>query len=125
IKFYQRQRASLGRPVSDGWCAHTFREKFGEWPDGLSSFPMEISPEVSNYIKHKLIRFAKGRQRTQRTIEKLQATIPLSQERGERSEMPIDTEAWRIMQAKQQLQKNINSLSQQDENSSCSERPLA
>lgn len=112
IKFYQRQRASLGRPVSDGWCAHTFREKFGEWPDGLSSFPMEISPEVSNYIKHKLIRFAKGRQRTQRTIEKLQATIPLSQERGERSEMPIGTEAWRIMQAKQQLQKNINSLSQ-------------
>ncbi|EKM3463849.1 DEAD/DEAH box helicase [Escherichia coli] len=112
IKFYQRQRASLGRPVSDGWCAHTFREKFGEWPDGLSSFPMEISPEVSNYIKHKLIRFAKGRQRTQRTIEKLQATVPLSQERGERSEMPIGTEAWRIMQAKQQLQKNINSLSQ-------------
>lgn len=62
IKFYQRQRVSQGKkPVSDGWCAHTFREKFGEWPNYLSDFPMEITPEVSNYIRHKLIRYAKGK----------------------------------------------------------------
>ncbi|EAP3745182.1 DEAD/DEAH box helicase [Salmonella enterica subsp. enterica serovar Abaetetuba] len=61
IKFYQRQRTSMGRPISDGWCAHTFREKFNEWPNNLSDFPMEITPEVSNYIRHKLIRFAKGK----------------------------------------------------------------
>ncbi len=112
IKFYQRQRASLGRPVSDGWCAHTFREKFGEWPDGLSNFPMEITPEVNNYIRHKLIRFAKGHQRVQKVTENAQTTIDLSQERDERREIPAGSEAWHIMQAKHQLQKNINSLSQ-------------
>ncbi|EHP9864081.1 DEAD/DEAH box helicase [Escherichia coli] len=112
IKFYQRQRASLGRPVSDGWCAHTFREKFGEWPDGLSSFPMEITPEVSNYIKHKLIRFARGRQRAQKVIQKSQALLPLSPELSEPRGMPEGSESWQIMQAKQQLQKNRNSLSQ-------------
>ena len=63
IKFYQRQRTSMGKPISDGWCAHTFREKFNEWPNGLSDFPMEITPEVNNYIRHKLIKFAKGRVR--------------------------------------------------------------
>jgi len=63
IKFYQRQRASMGKPVSDGWCAHTFRDKFNEWPNDLSNFPMEITPEVSNYIKHKRIAFAKGKEK--------------------------------------------------------------
>lgn len=63
IKFYQRQRTSMGKPISDGWCAHTFREKFNEWPNGLSDFPMEITPEVNNYIRHKLIKFAKGREK--------------------------------------------------------------
>ncbi|OLL07528.1 reverse gyrase [Klebsiella pneumoniae subsp. pneumoniae] len=63
IKFYQRQRESMGSPVSDGWCSHTFRDKFGEWPNGLSDFPMEVTPVVANYIKHKQIAFAKARQR--------------------------------------------------------------
>lgn len=60
IKFYQRQRVSLGKkPVSDAWCAHTFRERFGEWPNGLSDYPMDITPTVSNFIKHKRISFAR------------------------------------------------------------------
>ncbi|CNH89264.1 DEAD/DEAH box helicase [Yersinia massiliensis] len=65
IKFYQRQRTSMGKPVSDGWCSHTFHDKFSEWPNGLSDFPMEITPEVSNFIKHKRIAFAKGREKSQ------------------------------------------------------------
>ncbi|WON77811.1 DEAD/DEAH box helicase [Serratia sp. UGAL515B_01] len=68
IKFYQRQRASMGKPVSDGWCSHTFRDKFGEWPNNLSDFPMEITPEVSSYIKHKLIKFAKGREKSAHSV---------------------------------------------------------
>ncbi|EFV3273712.1 DEAD/DEAH box helicase, partial [Escherichia coli] len=112
IKFYQRQRASLGRPVSDGWCAHTFREKFGEWPDGLSSFPMEITPEVSNYIRHKFIRFARGRSRAEKMTEKSPEALSLSLLHGVRSGVPEGSESWQIMQAKQQLQKNRNSLSQ-------------
>ncbi|CNL23580.1 DEAD/DEAH box helicase [Yersinia enterocolitica] len=63
IKFYQRQRSSMGKPVSDGWCSHTFHDKFSEWPNGLSDFPMEITPEVNSYIKHKRISFAKGREK--------------------------------------------------------------
>lgn len=64
IKFYQRQRQSMGKPVNDGWCAHTFFDKFGAWPNNLSDYPMEITPEVSNFIKHKQIAFAKGRQKS-------------------------------------------------------------
>ncbi|ECO1060436.1 DEAD/DEAH box helicase [Salmonella enterica subsp. enterica serovar Senftenberg] len=67
IKFYQRQRVSLGKkPVSDAWCAHTFRERFGEWPNGLSDYPMDITPTVSNFIKHKRISFAKRIEKEQR-----------------------------------------------------------
>lgn len=61
IKGYQRQRAMKGKPLSDGWCAHTFRDKFGEWPNGLSNFPMETGPEVWGYIKSKFIAFSKSR----------------------------------------------------------------
>ncbi|WP_324029291.1 ATP-dependent helicase [Pantoea sp. JZ2] len=62
IKGYQRFRAMSGKkPVSDGWCAHTFREKFGEWPNGLSDYPMETGPEVAGYIKAKFIAFSKSR----------------------------------------------------------------
>ncbi|MEG1226214.1 MAG: DEAD/DEAH box helicase, partial [Hafnia sp.] len=67
IKFYQRQRAAQGKPVSDGWCAHTFKDKFGTWPNGLQDYPMEITPEVNNYIKWKQIAFAKGREKSKRT----------------------------------------------------------
>ncbi|EBX0691158.1 ATP-dependent helicase [Salmonella enterica subsp. enterica serovar Tennessee] len=61
IKGYQRQRAMKGKPLSDGWCAHTFRDKFGEWPNGLSNFPIETGPEVLDYIKSKFIAFSKSR----------------------------------------------------------------
>ncbi|ENU2133172.1 DEAD/DEAH box helicase family protein [Salmonella enterica] len=61
IKGYQRQRAMKGKPLSDGWCAHTFRDKFGEWPNGLSNFPMETGPEVWGYIRSKFIAFSKSR----------------------------------------------------------------
>ncbi|HDL7019535.1 DEAD/DEAH box helicase [Yersinia intermedia] len=69
IKFYQRQRSSMGKPVSDGWCSHTFHDKFSEWPNGLSDFPMEITPEVSSYIKHKRISFAKGREKLKPPVQ--------------------------------------------------------
>lgn len=67
IKFYQRQRAAQGKPVSDGWCAHTFKDKFGTWPNGLQDYPMEITPEVNNYIKWKQIAFAKDREKSKST----------------------------------------------------------
>ncbi|EBH7155099.1 DEAD/DEAH box helicase [Salmonella enterica] len=96
IKFYQRQRTSMGRPISDGWCAHTFREKFNEWPNNLSDFPMEITPEVSNYIRHKLIRFAKGKGKAGVSAETA-------------SPIPDSDTTYKVISAKRQVE-NIRSM---------------
>ncbi|HAF1611143.1 TPA: hypothetical protein G8M64_005575 [Salmonella enterica] len=61
IKGYQQSRALKGKPISDGWAAHTYKDKFGEWPNGLSSFPAETGPEVLNFIKSKFIAYSKSR----------------------------------------------------------------
>lgn len=61
IKGYQRLRILKGKPLSDGWASHTFRDKFGEWPKGLYDFPMETGPEVSGFIKSKFIAFSKSK----------------------------------------------------------------
>lgn len=58
---YQRERAARGKPVSDGYIAHTYREKFGVWPRSLSNYPMVPSPETRGFIQHKNIKFAKSR----------------------------------------------------------------
>lgn len=63
IKFYQKQRESTGKSISDGWCAHTFKKKFGVWPKGLHDTPIEMSPEVSNFIRSKQIAWAKTQQK--------------------------------------------------------------
>ncbi|EEO8662161.1 DEAD/DEAH box helicase [Salmonella enterica subsp. enterica serovar Rubislaw] len=92
IKFYQRQRTSMGSPISDGWCAHTFREKFNEWPNNLRDFPMEITPEVSNYIRHKLIRFAKGKGKAGVSAETA-------------SPIPDSDTTYKVISAKRQVEK--------------------
>jgi hypothetical protein len=99
-----------GKPVSDGWCAHTFQEKFGEWPNGLSDFPMEITPEVSNHIKHKLIKFAKRRERRSRWEKTTR--IYSTSERQYHYEPPEGSDGQLIIEAKRKLQKNVNSASQ-------------
>ncbi|MGV3346383.1 DEAD/DEAH box helicase family protein [Enterobacteriaceae bacterium LUAb1] len=63
IIFYQKQRDSAGKPVSDGWCSHTFKKKFGVWPRNLHDTPAEITPEVSNFIRSKQIAWAKIQQK--------------------------------------------------------------
>lgn len=90
IKFYQRQRASIGNPVSDGWCAHTFRDKFNEWPNDLSNFPMEITPEVSNYIKHKRIAFARGKEKAAQNAAGAPAGASEVTQRDIRAKQQID-----------------------------------
>lgn len=60
IKFYQKERGNIGKPLSDGWCANLYRKKFGIWPRGLHDSILEISPEVRNYIKHSFIAYAKS-----------------------------------------------------------------
>ncbi|HHX7582467.1 DEAD/DEAH box helicase [Klebsiella pneumoniae] len=112
IKFYQRHRAAQGKPVSDGWCAHTFQEKFGEWPNGLSDFPMEITPEVSNHIKHKLIKFAKRRERLQQMGKKPDQDLFPPPSASIKYEPPEGSDGQLIIEAKRKFQENVNRVSQ-------------
>ncbi|MBI6550144.1 DEAD/DEAH box helicase [Xenorhabdus lircayensis] len=65
LKYYQNQRATQGKVISDGWVFHTFREKFGVPPNGLHGTPQELTPEVSNFIRHKQIAWAKSRKKAE------------------------------------------------------------
>ncbi|PHM68327.1 DEAD/DEAH box helicase [Xenorhabdus kozodoii] len=65
LKYYQNQRASQGKAISDGWVSNTFKDKFGAYPRGLHDTPQELTPEVSNFIKHKQIAFAKSRKKAE------------------------------------------------------------
>ena len=56
-----RVRKDRGR--STGWVSHTYRDKFGVWPEGLAEVDMEPSPEVKSFVRHKDIKFAKSRAR--------------------------------------------------------------
>ncbi|MCX8967389.1 DEAD/DEAH box helicase [Erwinia psidii] len=77
LRFYQRQRAMSGKPVSDGWCKHTFHDKFGVWPRSLHDNPMQVSPEVNNFIKWKQIKYAKKKP-TKSESEEYSQDAPLS-----------------------------------------------
>ncbi|BCM87839.1 DEAD/DEAH box helicase [Methylobacterium indicum] len=45
-----------------GWVAHTYKEKFGVWPRGMADHPVEPTPDILAFIKHRQIKRAKGRQ---------------------------------------------------------------
>lgn len=75
LKYYQNVRAVEGKPISDGWVGHTFKEKFGVFPYGLHSTPQEITPEVSNFIKHKRIRFVKGQQKAREQFARIKGQL--------------------------------------------------
>ncbi|MCP9270464.1 ATP-dependent helicase, partial [Xenorhabdus sp. XENO-1] len=63
--YYQNQRASQGKTISNGWIFYTFKEKFGVKPQGFHDTPQEITPEVNNFIRHKQIAFAKSRKKAE------------------------------------------------------------
>lgn len=75
LKFYQNVRAAEGKPISNGWAYHTFIEKFGEKPKGLHENPQELTPEVSNYIKHKQIKYVKARQKSAAHIDQIRSKL--------------------------------------------------
>lgn len=51
------------RGYSEGWVANNYKDKFGVWPRGLEWTSKEPSIEVSSWIKHKQIKFAKGKEK--------------------------------------------------------------
>lgn len=49
------------RGRTNGWAAHTYKDKFGDWPRGLTTVELEPTVEVLNFVKAKDIRWAKRR----------------------------------------------------------------
>lgn len=72
ILYYQHQVAQTkGKFLSDGWCAHVYKSKFGVWPRNLNRCLQEISPEVRNFILSKQIAYAKSQSSTTSAQQKL------------------------------------------------------
>lgn len=50
------------RGRSEGWAAHRYKEKFGNWPNGMAKVPIPPHPEVVRFDKYCRIRYAKSKQ---------------------------------------------------------------
>lgn len=48
---------------SSGRAAHTYKDKFGVWPKGMSDQPMIPDMKFEKFVRAKLIRFIKGQKR--------------------------------------------------------------
>lgn len=53
------------RGHKEGWAAHKYREKFGVWPRNMNNIAREPDGECLRFVKHSMIRFAKGREKAQ------------------------------------------------------------
>ncbi|WP_416777869.1 DEAD/DEAH box helicase [Xenorhabdus budapestensis] len=93
LKYYQNQRASQGKILSDGWVGNTFKDKFGVYPHGLHDTLQELTPEVSNFIKHKQIAWAKSRKKT----EQVQPSS------NEQQEMRLEVARGKVREIRKQL----------------------
>jgi len=56
LLFYAEQRG-----YQPGWASHKFREKFGDWPNGLSREAAPPGPEQLSWIRSRNIAYAKAR----------------------------------------------------------------
>ncbi|MGJ0639156.1 DEAD/DEAH box helicase family protein [Xenorhabdus bovienii] len=72
LKYYQNQRASQGKTISNGWVFYTFKDKFGVEPQGFHDTPQEMTPEVNNFIRHKQIAWAKSRKKAEQSSNEQQ-----------------------------------------------------
>lgn len=60
MSFYAGLRkVAMDKGYSDGWAYHTYKEKFGVYPPKKPP-AQEPTLEVMNFVKHKMIRYAKG-----------------------------------------------------------------
>lgn len=51
-----------GKPKGEKWHAAMYKQKTGVWPKGLMDLAKNPSMETRNYVKSRMIAFAKGRQ---------------------------------------------------------------
>lgn len=51
---------ALKHKYRSGWAAHKYREKTGNWPNGMSKAPLEPGPQVLSYIRSRQIAYRKA-----------------------------------------------------------------
>lgn len=56
LLYYARMKG-----YKDGWASHKFRERTGSFPRGLAPTPKPMSIETSNWIRSKMIAYAKSK----------------------------------------------------------------
>jgi superfamily II DNA or RNA helicase len=49
------------RNYNPHWASHKYRERFGVWPRGLSNRALPTSPKVANWVKSRMIAYAKSK----------------------------------------------------------------
>ena len=60
--FAQIRGYAMVRGKTEGWCSHTYKDKFGVWPNSIKDVaPKTPGDEVNGFIRHKNIAFAKSR----------------------------------------------------------------
>lgn len=52
------------RGYKPGWAANQYRERFGVWPRGLSEISSEPAGDIESYVRSRMIRFFKGKQKS-------------------------------------------------------------
>jgi superfamily II DNA or RNA helicase len=59
--YAQLRGYQLAHNKTDGWLAHSYKDKFGAWPNDMRNvLPAKVGGEVANWVKAKNIRFARG-----------------------------------------------------------------
>ena len=61
LGYRNEAKLNRGKNYSDGWVANQYRQRFNVWPKGLNGTVKAPSTETRNYIKSRMIAFAKGR----------------------------------------------------------------
>lgn len=58
---YVREMRAKGKNYSDGWAAHKYKSKFGQWPNRQHKSAKPPSVQMRNWIKSQQIRYAKSK----------------------------------------------------------------
>ena len=69
---------AMDKKKSDGWVAHTYKAKFGVWPNAFKKdrdTPIDPSGEVQSYIRHRAIKYRKQMEAKKKREQETQTSI--------------------------------------------------
>lgn len=75
---FVREMRAKGKNYSDGWVAHKYKEKFNVWPKDQHNSAKPVSIETRNWIRSQQIRYAKGRPKASKPVDKPAAAKTLA-----------------------------------------------